>query len=475
MSLVRVGRRPFLSAVGGLAASAPAAGRDRDEHDGFEPLDFVSIEGARDAATDAGGSIAYVAADDGFATVALDDPAAMELLAERRDLLAERDRGPLRAIWDVRVDGDRLAVVGPAHSRDSIRAAVLFDVTDPADPERVAVHETEFPIHNCFLRDGVLYLTGNDGEGNPLVIVDADEPSEVGRWSILDAEPAWEEVDPQLRVLHDVWVQDGLAYLPQWDAGTWVVDVSDPADPEYVTDFGGISREELANLDRKDAADAYVSLPGNDHYVTLSEDGALLALGREAWATEAYPDGDPGGVDLWDVSDLDDPVRLSRIDPPPTSDATRDGVWTTAHNCDLVGDQLYTSWYQGGVKVHDVRDPGAPEELAHWHRAEEASFWTAKVGQVGEFFVASSFDMRDPERASGLYAFPDRRPEPPDDGDDEESADDGEDEEGSADDGDDSQDDDGSGDGPRDLPGFGFAVTGAAGLAAAGWRLWRGR
>lgn len=461
---VAVRRRSFLSAVGGLAASS-LAGRARAQ-DGFEPLDFVSIEGTRDAVAD--GAVAYVAASDGFATVALDDPTALEVLAERRDLLAERDRGPLHAIWDVQVDDDRLAVVGPAHGSDSIRAAVLFDVTDPADPERVAVHETAFPIHNCFLRDGVLYLTGNDGAGNPLVIVDADEPEEVGRWSILDAEPEWEEVDPQLRILHDVWVQDDLAYLPQWDAGTWVVDVSDPADPEYVTNFSGVPREDLADLAGEGLSDAYVSLPGNDHNATLSSDGALCALGREAWATETYPDGGPGGIELWDVSDPDDPARLSRIDPPETPDAGREGVWTTAHNCDLVDDRLYTSWYQGGVKVHDVRDPEAPEELAHWRSTEEASFWTAKVGRPGEFFVASSFDMRDPERNSGLYAFPDRRPETPTSTptptpDDE--PENGSGNESTTDDGDDA----------RDLAGFGLGVAGAAGLAAATWRLWRSR
>ncbi|MFB9805127.1 hypothetical protein ACFFQF_06865 [Haladaptatus pallidirubidus] len=56
---------------------------------------------------------------------------------------------------------------------------------------------------------------------------------------MLDYDSAWSNVDSWVRSLHDVWVQDGTAYLAQWDAGTWVVDVSNPKQPSHVAHFGG--------------------------------------------------------------------------------------------------------------------------------------------------------------------------------------------------------------------------------------------
>ena len=40
-----------------------------------------------------------------------------------------------------------------ATHRRAVHAAVLVDVSDPAAPRQVAVHETDYPIHNCFLHD----------------------------------------------------------------------------------------------------------------------------------------------------------------------------------------------------------------------------------------------------------------------------------------------------------------------------------
>ena len=71
---------------------------------------------------------------------------------------------------------------------------------------------------------------------------------------------------------------------------------------------------------------------------------------------------------------------------------------------------LYTSWYQGGVKRHDVSDPTIPVEESWWLSPREASFWTAQAlpadGSQDSAFVASSRGVADvPGR---LYVFPDR-------------------------------------------------------------------
>ncbi|PSQ12289.1 hypothetical protein BRC99_05500 [Halobacteriales archaeon QS_7_69_60] len=73
-----------LSPVG---VGSATAGRTGAADDGFEPLGRLALPGAKDLVVDDG--VAYVATTDGFATVDITDPAAPELLAERRNLLPD--------------------------------------------------------------------------------------------------------------------------------------------------------------------------------------------------------------------------------------------------------------------------------------------------------------------------------------------------------------------------------------------------
>ncbi|WP_227375371.1 LVIVD repeat-containing protein [Haladaptatus halobius] len=432
-------RREFLrtAAVGGGSATLFASGVSV-AREPYRPLGSVAVRNAKEAVVGSDGKTAFVASTDGFATVGIGDPANPTVLAERRDLLSGKTGGPLSEIWDVKVDGDRLLVAGPANpvGDNVLHGFALYDVSDPANPERVAFHETEFPIHNAMFADGMAYLTGNDGDGNPLVMVDTsnDSPKEVGRWSMLDADSNWSKVDSWVRSLHDVWVRDGKAYLAQWDAGMWVVDVSDPKNPSHLAHFGGRPLNELAKIPSEKEHDTVIGLPGNDHYVRTNEDGSLLVCNKEAWDTDGKGGNGPGGMELWDVSNLRQPKKLSEIPAPESKDPTYDlqlpnllpigvasahgkchdctggagasGQWTTSHNFDIAGDRLYTSWYQGGVKLFDISDPANLRELAWWRDPKKTSFWTAQRVS-DDFFVAGSMG-RHANGKGALYTFPNR-------------------------------------------------------------------
>ncbi|WP_049971729.1 LVIVD repeat-containing protein [Haladaptatus cibarius] len=446
-------RREFLrtAAMGGGTAALLASGgvTAQDSQDPYRPLGTVAVEQAKEAVVSDDGKTAFVAATDGFATVDISDPANPTVLAERRGLLEERDDGPMSEIWDAKIDGDRLLVVGPANpASDVVHGVLLFDVSDPANPNRVAFHETDYPIHNAMYVDGVAYLTANDGDGNPLVMVDTsnDSPTEVGRWSMLDYNSDWSKVDSWVRSLHDVWVQDGTAYLAQWDAGTWLVDVSNPNQPSHIAHFGGEPLDDLASIPDGEENDAIIGLPGNDHYVAANEDGSLVVVNKEAWATGDGSSGGPGGISLWDLSNSQNPEQLAEISAPESADPTYDlqgpslfqqfslpqlsslspvgtasahgkchdctggsaisGQWTTSHNFDIVGDRLYTSWYQGGVKLFDISDPANPEELVWWRDPEQTAFWTSQHVS-DDFFIGGSMGM-DGNGKGALYTFPNR-------------------------------------------------------------------
>lgn len=401
-------RRAVLRAGLGLAGlTTPiVAGRARGQTaapdaDGvYAPSGRLTLAGAADCRVSPDGTTAFVATGDGFDSVALP---ALQSRASVQQIAAGREDGPLQGIADLAVDGDRLLVPGPAGRRSGRLAGfALFDVSDPADPVQVAFHETGFSIHNAALDGGHAYLTA----GRSLVVIDVtdDDPVEIGRWSIADADARWDDVPLALWVLHDVRVRDGLAVLSQWDAGTWLVDVRSPAAPAVIGRAGGRSVETLAAVPDESVRRQAIEPPGNHHSAALSADGSLLAVGAEAFDAEAGDGvGGPGGITLYDVATPSAPEPLATIDAPPGPA----GTWTTAHDFTLVDDRLLSAWYQGGVRIHDVSDPGAPEELAWWRAPSEAAFWTARPA-VNETFVATSTTLPDSDLSSGLYLFPNR-------------------------------------------------------------------
>ncbi|WP_232687243.1 LVIVD repeat-containing protein [Halobacterium zhouii] len=404
-------RRDVLRATAGATAlPLVSTAATATTQDAYEPLGFQRIEGAKEAVVGDDGNTVYVAATTGFVTVDISNAENPETLATRRDLLPDREGGPLSGIYDVKVEGNTLLVVGPAnrHDEPSLEGMLVYDVTDPANPTQKSFFETDFPIHNCFLHEGTAYLTANNRQDNPVVIVDVsgDSPTEIARWSIVDYNEAWADVHWYVRTCHDVYVHEDVLYIAHWDAGTWLVDVSDPANPEYVNHFGHYELSELTDVQPGREG---LQLPGNSHYVAVNDDATVLASGAEAWDRnpDDERDGGPGGIDLWNISDPQNPEKVAFIEPPLTPDPTYGGVWTTSHNFDFHGDRLYTSWYRGGVKIHDVSDPANPEELAWWRQPDYAKIWAAQFARDG-VFVGSDMASAGTNHPMGVYTFPDR-------------------------------------------------------------------
>ena len=386
----------------------------------YEPLGSVAVDGATETVVTPDGETAFVATGDGFAVLDLSDPADPAVVARRRDISPPGTTQRMGEVYDVKYDDGRLLVGGPAgYDAGSFHGVALFDVSDPAAPTFLRAYETAYPVHNCDLAGDYAYLTRQDRDGNPLLVVDVgrEQPEEVARWSVLDHDPVWEAVPQQLRPLHDVFVRDGFAYLAYWDAGTWILDVTDPADPAYVADVRERDPETLADLRGLAVARERSEPPGNDHYAATDPDGSLLAVGKESWnsnfgkeGTTPGPDdpGGPSGIAIYDIADPRSPRHLSTIAPPPTADTNINGVRTTAHNFELAAGHCYSSWYRGGVAVHDLSDPANPERVRYFRRSSTTSFWTAQLAAPGGAVVATSYyDPSDPDAPATVYTFPD--------------------------------------------------------------------
>lgn len=441
----RVTRRTTLALIAGSGAGATTIGTtlarsDRDrrrdgvgsrhQQNGLEVVGRASVEGTREIAV--AENYVYIAATGvreadegrerfgGLAVVDWGEPDAPETV-DRVELPA--DEFPTPETQDVAIDDD-IAGLANDSSFPYPGGIVFFDVSDPTDVGRLSVYNPNAAIHNHVIDGDYAYLVINeptwiDSDERPAVdqvqplgetgieIVDISDPARPARasqWKLKDALPEYARAG--VNYSHDLFVQDDLAYVAYWDAGVIVLDVSDPTDPELRSQFGAAPEadEPIPPLDVDADPDEFIeafpreryySLPGNVHYVEPSPDGDYLYAGAETFL------GEPGGIDVWDVTDLDDPKDVAHIDAPPGGEEIDPGAELdpedrevllrlhTVHNFDVLEERLHSAWYGGGVRVHDVSDPASPAEVASF-QDEDATFWSAFSADEGT--IASDID-----------------------------------------------------------------------------------
>jgi hypothetical protein len=222
---------------------------------------------------------------------------------------------------------------------------VIFDAGDPCHPRAIAEYTSTVTggVHSAFVYQGHVYLT-DDATGS-LRVIDIQEPRaprEVARWQTEQSEAG--------RYVHDVDVQDGLAYLAYWNDGLVILDVGNGVKG------GSPERPQLVSQLKYDLNATYARVeqlwgPGfvrGTH--TAWRSGRYVFLGDEVYAARPYA-GLRGGNSLTfgrlhvvDVADLEHPEIVAWYEP---SDGGVHNVW-------VVGDTLYLGNYQGGARVLDV-------------------------------------------------------------------------------------------------------------------------
>ncbi|WP_372911863.1 LVIVD repeat-containing protein [Salinigranum sp.] len=353
-------------------AGVASAGNHRNDGDGPGDLRLFSeqaVDGALEVVTQK--HHAYVATGGGLAVVDWRNKLKPSVEVEMNV--------PGTGVADVKVDGDLLAVSSQDGSQESDIGTHFYDVSDPTDPQFQGTWQ-ELPagVHNHVLDGETAYITREfPFDDSAIKILDVSDPTD----PTLLAE--WPQEGEFLReqataLVHDVYVQNDYAYIAFWDAGCWVLDVSDPANPVPVSSFSADPDwdEQLfeQNFGNPDYVERLFLPPGNAHYVQPSPDGDYTYVGAETFPGSvgvSDPDEDDfGGIKLFDTSDLSSPEFVTRIDPPSVDD------FRTSHNFDVTANRLHTSWYEGGVRVFDISDPANPEERAAYD-PDGSSFWTA--------------------------------------------------------------------------------------------------
>lgn len=239
----------------------------------------------------------------------------------------------------------------------------VYDVSDKAKPKLVAYQKTHgFGVHRFDADERYAYIsTEMDGYiGNILVVYDMAEPSrpaELSRWWMPGQHLAGGEVPTwqgyRNRLHHAMRVGDEL-WASVWHAGIRVIDASD-----------------ISNLKLLGGYDYHPPIPEPTHTVMPFEQ--LIGGRRYAAAIDeehAHRHGQLHAF-LWifDVTDLADmkPVAIfdvSEMDSPWSRSGARFGAHQYHERLD--GTLVYATWFAGGLRIVDVKNPAEPEEVGHF-------------------------------------------------------------------------------------------------------------
>ncbi len=279
---------------------------------------------------------------------------------------------------------------------------VVLSFEDPAHPKPIAdfTETVSGGVHSTYVYQGHVYLT-DDATGSLRVIDIRDpyHPRQVARWETPRS--------PAGRMLHDVDVRDGMAYLSYWNDGLVILDVGNgikggsPENPQLVSQL----KYDLNALYRDVEAVGGPGFIRGTH--TAWRHGKYVFVGDEVFAARPQATGFYVGVlgfgraygrlHVVDVSDLTRPRIVAWYEPP-------DGG---THNLWVAGDTLYLGDYQGGLRVLDISGELRGDllrqgrEIAHVATGDKQGFtpnapnaWGA-IYRDGHIFV--------PDMNSGLW------------------------------------------------------------------------
>jgi hypothetical protein len=243
----------------------------------------------------------------------------------------------------------------------------VFDISDKARPRELCYVRTHgVGVHRFDMDERYAYIsTEMEGfVGNILVVYDIADPSrptEVSRWwmpgqNVAKGEtPHWKGLSHRLH--HALRFGDEL-WAAVWYAGLRVIDASD-----------------IDNLRTTGSFNYHPPFPEPTHTVApvpVRWQGRQVAVAVDE--EHEHREGQlHGGLWFLDVEDRGDirPLAMFHVSErdSPFSDKGRFGAHQFQER--VVGDRLFCTWFSGGLRMIDMRDPTAPEEIG-WYIPEPA-------------------------------------------------------------------------------------------------------
>ncbi len=235
-----------------------------------------------------------------------------------------------RSINDVKLSEDgRICVISREGASNRKNGIIILDVSDMKNITQLATYTENLTggVHNLFIyKDHVYALSA----GQKYEIINISDPSNPYRVSKF-------EIDNPIRAIHDVWIEDGIAYSSNWSDGVIMVDIGNgvaggsPENPVEITRFRteGDANHTAFPFNSKSTGRKYV-VAGDEIFPKDFKLGTIIRP--------------RGYIHFVDVTDTSNPIEVARYEVPEAG----------AHNFWVEDDVLYIGYYNGGLRVVDI-------------------------------------------------------------------------------------------------------------------------
>ena len=177
-------------------------------------------------------------------------------------------------------------------------------------------------------------------------------------------------------------------YLCYLDGGTFILDISDKANPEVIGSW---------NPHPPYPGFAHTALPLFDRDLLIVTDECIRNNGED-WPKLTWV------VDMRDETNL---VPISTLPLPPVEEMSRRGGRYGSHNLheNQPDTLIFGTYFNGGVRVHDISNPYQPKEVASFiPETPEGS--RAGAAQINDVYVDTDGTVFCVDRfTGGLYAL----------------------------------------------------------------------
>ena len=255
-----------------------------------------------------------------------------------------------RTVNDVKISEDgRVGVITREGASNRKNGFVVLDVTDPFNVKITAEFNDDMTggVHNAFIYDNHVYAVNN---GRKYDIINIDDPSNPFRVGVF-------ELDTPGHSIHDVWIENGIAYSSNWADGVVAVDIGgakfDEADRSKSQFNPLLSRTgqgspsnpvKLASMEdptgRNHAAFPFLSKSTGNFYIIAGDENFPWGV----LAPKGQPSNPRGGYHFLNFSDPDNPKEEAIYEVPEAG----------SHNLWVFDDILIAGNYQGGLRVVDI-------------------------------------------------------------------------------------------------------------------------
>ena len=261
------------------------------------------------------------------------DPANMERVAE-----VQVDA---RTVNDVKVSEDgRIAVISREGASNRRNGFVVLDISNPREPRVLSRFDDQMTggVHNVFIHDDHVYAINNGRRWDVVNIEDPTQPTRVGRF----------ETSVPGRSVHDVWVRDGIAYQSGNTEGLIMVDVGGGGmggSPNNPVEMGRLPQIAGWNhavwpFESKSAGKFYV-VGGDEAHPVNPRDPTNIINVDSRLPTRAM-----GWLHFVDMTDVTNPREVARYRVPESGPHN---LWI-----DWEEEVMYVAYFNGGLRVVDV-------------------------------------------------------------------------------------------------------------------------